>query len=853
MIKKGKSYIHIIFLSVFFLLFIVAFIIAKQPEVFTSIYGNQQFNNIVLEDISYVYNVTINNTWGGLDQYNITHINITLPSNIVLNLANSNYSDAVNSIFKNISNDVFWYNNTGTAGGFLINGSNSTKWFAFNATVVTPGKYNITVLVYSSNGTNLTQNIAVNVNDTTNPNVTHTNLVSQRNYTGNSLLANVSILDNFLNGLGIEIGGYAYLNITNVSGRQTVAIYNVSNVSGDNFNATIDTTVYVDGLYNITVLSNDSYNNPNNSEYKMVRFDNTRPSEINNTNTTGIFNRINHSGVIMFNLTVIDATSAGGAIWMNVTNQSGSIITSTINGTQLTTFYWNVTINTSDFADGIYNLSMTANDTAGNTNTSAIFLHTITFDNTKPREINVTSGQVNRGNYSSTQLLNFSVLDTTAGINQVFFNITNGSEQYNATINATRLSSFYWNGTINTTQYLDGIYNITAWANDSANNLNNTRVIQNVRFDNTRPREINTTSEHITRGNYSGVIELNFSLIDTTSSGGGLSINITNSSNDVVASVINASNPSSYYWNTTFNTSTLSDGIYNLTVYANDTAGNINVSVAFLHTIRIDNTKPTATFSCSPTPVLSGGTVTCSCSPSDGGSGVNSSATSYTTNPSTQNTGTHQVSCSFGDLAGNTNSVSTTYTVEQSGGGSSGGGGGSSSTTSTTYTKTFTKSDTELQAQGSITQQLSKKEKVEIKFQNEIHYVGVKEIGSDYATIEIASTPVTTRLMVGEDTKVNLNGDNYYDVYVKLNSVSNNKAEVTIQYINEIISLPVVEDSVKKPIENTPPVQKEEIPSAKGNYSVWWIIGILIVVVVVILYLFILYLKKNNVKGSRRF
>ncbi len=112
----------------------------------------------------------------------------------------------------------------------------------------------------------------------------------------------------------------------------------------------------------------------------------------------------------------------------------------------------------------------------------------------------------------------------------------------------------------------------------------------------------------------------------------------------------------------TFNTTVLADGNYTLWINASDTLG--NVKQQSLTSVGVDNTPPTASYSCTPTGDLYAGTnVTCTCSPSDSMSRVNSSLTSYPVYPSTSGIGTFSLVCSFGDNAGNTNSTTASYHV----------------------------------------------------------------------------------------------------------------------------------------------------------------------------------------------
>ena len=138
----------------------------------------------------------------------------------------------------------------------------------------------------------------------------------------------------------------------------------------------------------------------------------------------------------------------------------------------------------------------------------------------------------------------------------------------------------------------------------------------------------------------------------------------------------NGTNITGFTINTTL---IVEDGNHHLLLYANDSAGNFGLNDSIYFTV--DTTAPTATFTCSPSVVTVGETITCTCSVTDtGGSGVNTSATSYTSSPSTSNTGAFTLTCTFEDLAGNSGNSTASYTVESS---EDEGGGGGAATTST--------------------------------------------------------------------------------------------------------------------------------------------------------------------------
>ena len=118
--------------------------------------------------------------------------------------------------------------------------------------------------------------------------------------------------------------------------------------------------------------------------------------------------------------------------------------------------------------------------------------------------------------------------------------------------------------------------------------------------------------------------------------------------------VENCSSSPCYYTNNS------ADGMYAVSAIANDTYNHTATASLLLG---VDNTPPTASFSCSPTSQLRGDLVSCSCSPSDAMSGINSSATSYEEYPSTAYTGEFSATCTFKDNAGNIGSAEAVYYV----------------------------------------------------------------------------------------------------------------------------------------------------------------------------------------------
>ena len=210
-------------------------------------------------------------------------------------------------------------------------------------------------------------------------------------------------------------------------------------------------------------------------------------------------NGTNHSSasMVLFNVTFVNGTD------INIPGTSQTQVNASffrLNGTQRTlitnssscavssgtTYACWTRFNVSGI-DGFYNISATIFN--GSTSVNATSNTTkIYFDSTAPQvsASNFSSPAIGI-NYSGVLHLNISAIDLTIGVSYVFFNITNSSGAQNSTVVALNSAGNVWNASINTSHYPDGLYNITAYVNDTLNNRNNTAVIYSIYFDNTNP------------------------------------------------------------------------------------------------------------------------------------------------------------------------------------------------------------------------------------------------------------------------------------------------------------------------------------------------------------------------------
>lgn len=276
-----------------------------------------------------------------------------------------------------------------------------------------------------------------------------------------------------------------------------------------------------------------------------------------------------------------------------------------------------------------------------------------------------------------------------------------------------------------------------------------------------------------------------------------------------------------YWWNDSINATRLPQGKCNITIQATDLFGNVNNSAK--STITIDNTIPTVTFSCDSTTPTVGTTLTCTCTGS-ATSGIRTN--SYGTySPTIGNVGTYTESCTVTSFVGLSTSTSTTYTVgvSSSNSGSVGGGTGAATWTSTLALTTS-------QFEEGYTQELKAQERIKVTVAGGTHHVGVKSVTATSATIEISSNPVTVTLDIGEDAKVDVDNDGTYDLYVKLNSVTDSKADVTVKKLSETVPEGAGAVSTTGKIETTTPSGGE---TTTGGMSKTWIYVIIIVIILI--------------------
>lgn len=314
---------------------------------------------------------------------------------------------------------------------------------------------------------------------------------------------------------------------------------------------------------------------------------------------------------------------------------------------------------------------------------------------------------------------------------------------------------------------------------------------------------------------------------------------------------VNATHPGNYtmYVNITFNSS--------LSEYS---SGNTSVHT---YTLRVkDNVVPEiTTFSCTPTSVIVGETVTCSCTAADN---YYSTSEGFTTTVSTVDTGivgTQTETCTAVDGNGNQYVASATYTVNAVQESTTGGGGAGSG-----YTGAITHNTGELtSAETTITSEAEEN----IKFITSTGTTAgttfrgtVDAVTEDSATLTIVDADGNNKeitIAVGSTGKLDLDADDVYDMSIKLDSVTGGKAKFLMKEITETVPLEEREGAAGEEEGEEEEIGEEEV--SKNLAWLWITLGVIVVIAVVIFFLvqkkkpmgvFLLTLFAKNGKSIRR-
>ena len=148
-------------------------------------------------------------------------------------------------------------------------------------------------------------------------------------------------------------------------------------------------------------------------------------------------------------------------------------------------------------------------------------------------------------------------------------------------------------------------------------------------------------------------------------------------------------------------------------------------------------------------------------------------------------------------------------------------------------------------------QVLNTQESVKFVSDKEEHSLVVNQIANQSVKFTLKSNPVVFILGVGESKKFNLDFDNYYDLYVKLNSITKSNINVTVKHINEEIipATPATPDSatgaaVIEQANETKKIAESIQTGIKTQNILGWMIFIVILVAIVLFYIIKVFVPK---------
>lgn len=190
--------------------------------------------------------------------------------------------------------------------------------------------------------------------------------------------------------------------------------------------------------------------------------------------------------------------------------------------------------------------------------------------------------------------------------------------------------------------------------------------------------------------------------------------------------------------------------------------------------------------------------------------------------------------------------ITTPATVTTSSSGGGGGGGGSATISGQTYSLPSIITSVDEGA----TQEIKKEDKILFSIptsssDKKEHTIKPLVIAKNYVKLEIKSEPINATIYIGETKNLDLDGDDFDDLIIKLNSINNGKANLTIKTFNEInIEAGVTGNVVEEKVE------EKAIPEDEKVSDVLQRIKDVLLVVLIVAVLVILFVKFDKREKS---
>ena len=199
------------------------------------------------------------------------------------------------------------------------------------------------------------------------------------------------------------------------------------------------------------------------------------------------------------------------------------------------------------------------------------------------------------------------------------------------------------------------------------------------------------------------------------------------------------------------------------------------------------------------------------------------------TNPCYKDTGDNDVWARIPHFTGTLdpltgNVILATDSGTTTGGAASAGTTGGGNATSY-WINTYTVTDAQFQA--GYNKSLLERERLKIKIEGQDHYVGIVDIDPTSVKINVSSHMQQAKFDVGERKKFEVTDDNYYDLAVTLNSITQPKASITVEAIQEL--LPDATGNVTGPGTNATGTGGP----ISGKVG-WFVVGIFVIIILAV-------------------
>jgi len=274
------------------------------------------------------------------------------------------------------------------------------------------------------------------------------------------------------------------------------------------------------------------------------------------------------------------------------------------------------TWDTTTFTDGLYDVRVVTTDNVGITFTSPTIAN-VRVDNTAPTG-SVTAPLTNANLRGAVSMTSDSADTGGSGITSAQFQRSPAGTNTWTNQGSADTTSPYAVTWTTTSGTADGLYDLRVITTDKAGNTFTSPVVTNLRVDNTAPTGLITAPA--ASANIRGTVSVTSSSADT---GSGVASAQFQSSPAGAATWSNLGAADTLTpFATTWDTTTFTDGLYDLRVITTDVAGNTLTS-ATITNVRVDNTAPTGVITAPAASANIRGTVSVTANSADtGGSGV---------------------------------------------------------------------------------------------------------------------------------------------------------------------------------------------------------------------------------------